>query len=71
MTEKRLIFDEDYNIIDTESGAVLDAVEMFDLVNVLWKENFLLRRHLKSAKDHLQGGYTKKAIERLKVIDVD
>lgn len=34
----RLIVDEDWNIVDTETGELLDIDQMFDLVNKLWKE---------------------------------
>lgn len=47
MTEKRLIVDEDYNIVDTETGKWLDDNQMFDLVNELHEEN----RELKSDND--------------------
>ena len=40
MTEnKRLIVDEDYNIVDTVTGEWLDDTDMFDLVNELHEEN--------------------------------
>lgn len=34
----RLIVDEDYNIVDTETGEPVDFDQMFNLVNKLWKE---------------------------------
>lgn len=36
----------------------------------LYKENKQLKMHMKSVKAHLEGGHTKKAIERLKIIDI-
>ena len=36
----------------------------------LREENEQLKMHMKSAKAHLEGGHTKKAIERLKIIDI-
>ena len=38
MIEKRLIVDEDCNIVDTMTGEGLDDNQMFDLVNELNKE---------------------------------
>lgn len=35
----------------------------------LKKENELLKMHMKSARAYLEGGYTKKAIERLQIAD--
>ena len=39
-------------------------------INKLADENEQLKIHMKSAKAHLEGGHTKKAIERLKIIDI-
>lgn len=50
MTEnKRLIVDEDYNIVDTETGESLDDNQIFDLVNSLSEEN----EELKQSEDNL------------------
>lgn len=43
MIEKRLIVDEDYNIVDTLTGAKLDDTQMFVLVNKLYDENSQLK----------------------------
>ena len=39
MTEKRLIVDEDYNLVDTVTGEWLDDTQVFDLANKLAEEN--------------------------------
>lgn len=44
MTEKRLIVDENYNLVDTVTGEWLDDTQVFDLANKLHEENKRLRR---------------------------
>lgn len=39
-------------------------------VGRLEEENKQLKMHMNSAKAYLEGGHTKKAIERLKIIDI-
>ena len=39
-------------------------------VGRLEEENEKLKMHMNSAKAYLEGGHTKKAIERLKIIDI-
>ncbi len=46
------------------------ATEIVDKLNKYYNELNLLKRHLRSAKDYLEGGRTKKAIECLKIVDV-
>jgi len=43
MIKKRLVVDEDYNIVDTVTGEWLDDGQMFDLVNELNDENMRLK----------------------------
>ena len=51
MTEKRLIVDEDYNIVDTLTGEGLDENQMFDLVNELHEENEQLKKEIVKFKE--------------------
>ena len=44
MTEKRLIVDENYNLVDTVTGEWLDDTQVFDLANELAEENQNLRK---------------------------
>ena len=47
MTEnKRLIVDENYNLVDTVTGEWLDDTQVFDLANELAEENRELRQCL-------------------------
>ena len=39
MTEKRLIVDENYNLVDTVTGEWLDDTQVFDLANKLAEKN--------------------------------
>lgn len=39
MTEKRLVVDENYNLVDTVTGEWLDDTQVFDLANELHEEN--------------------------------
>ena len=50
MSEKRLVVDEDYNWIDTETGYCIEMEDAFELVNQLWKENRQLRNENKRLK---------------------
>ena len=54
---------------DNEKETALNVFEMIDLLNELSEENEQLKMHMKSAKAHLEGGHTKKAIERLQIAD--
>lgn len=49
MTEKRLIVDEDYNLVDTVTGEWLDDTQVFDLANKLHEEN----KELKEENEYL------------------
>lgn len=73
MTEKRLIVDMDYNIIDTATGYGLDENDMFELVNELAEENKNLKvqlfkggdvcdicKHQYLTKNSIDGYYTAK-----------
>lgn len=48
----------------------MTATEIADKLNKYYNELNLLKRHLRSAKDYLEGGHSKKAIELLKLIEV-
>jgi cell shape-determining protein MreC len=53
------------------TNQLLDELnKLEDRIISLKKENEQLKIHMKSAKAHLEGGHTKKAIERLKIIDI-
>ena len=43
MGEKRLIVDENYNLVDTVTGEWLDDTQVFDLANKLAEENKALK----------------------------
>lgn len=55
MTEKRLIVDEDYNIVDIVTGESLDDNQIFDLVNELHDENKQLKQRLMIYQDKVKG----------------
>ena len=46
MTEKRLIVDENYNLVDTVTGEWLDDTQVFDLANKLAEENKLHKERI-------------------------
>lgn len=57
-------------IVDNLTKKGLDEEDMCELLNDLSEENEKLKMHMNSAKAYLEGGHTKKAIERLKIIDI-
>lgn len=59
---------EEYNEYLYENS--MTATEIVDKLNKYYNELNLLKRHLRSAKDYLEGGHTKKAIECLKIVEM-
>ena len=55
MTEKRLIVDEDYNLVDTVTGEWLDDTQIFDLANKLHEENEELKNMINCNDNNLNG----------------
>lgn len=51
-------------------GAIFDKAFLQKEKEGLYEENKQLKIHMNSAKAYLEGGHTKKAIERLKIIDI-
>lgn len=47
MTEKRLIVDDNYNLVDTVTDEWLDDTQVFDLANKLAEENEEFRKRTK------------------------
>ena len=74
MNDKRFIpiFDgTDKRVVGAiDNGKIISFMDMFDLLNELAEENEQLKMHMNSVKAYLEGGHTKKAIERLKIIDI-
>lgn len=72
MTEKQLfgIVKGHREHIADHTGRLYSDSEVANLLNELSEENEQLKMHMESVKAHLEGGHTKKAIERLKIIDI-
>ena len=54
MTGKRLIVDENYNLVDTVTGEWLDDTQVFDLANKLHEENEQLKNEVKEYKEAMK-----------------
>lgn len=63
MTDKRLIVDENYNLVDTVTGEWLDDTQVFDLANKLHEENQELKRLIKKMGE--LGGFNKHMIKTI------
>lgn len=73
MTECNAIIEANNEIdnLKRENKKLNELCVKYDFeVGRLEEENKQLKMHMNSAKAYLEGGHTKKAIERLKIIDI-
>lgn len=71
LKEDNTILKQSYKeILRDLDGAIFDKAFLQKEKEGLYEENKQLKIHMNSVKAYLEGGHTKKAIERLKIIDI-